>query len=150
MDLVLWRHADAEPGYPDSERALTAKGRRQADRVAAWLDRNLPGDALVLASPARRAQETARALPRPRQTIDRLAPGGTAAELLEAAGWPGQRGTVVVVGHQPTLGEVAALILTGGEASWPVKKAAAWWFSSGEHGDAGAVQLRAVIGPEHA
>src|SRR5436190_21449722 len=38
MDLILWRHADAEPGEPDIGRRLTAKGLKQAERVAAWLD----------------------------------------------------------------------------------------------------------------
>ncbi|MGB6053615.1 MAG: histidine phosphatase family protein, partial [Burkholderiaceae bacterium] len=42
MELILWRHADAEPGEPDLERALTAGGRRQAAKMAAWLDRKLP------------------------------------------------------------------------------------------------------------
>jgi phosphohistidine phosphatase len=146
MDLVLWRHADAEPGYPDSERALTAKGRRQAERMALWLNRHLPDDALVLASPARRAQETARALGRPLRTVDALAPGATAGALLAAVGWPGGGGVVVVAGHQPVLGEAAALILAGDEAPWPVKKAAVWWFAS----DGGPALLRAVIGPDFA
>ncbi len=42
MDLILWRHAEAEkanPGSDDLTRALTAKGEKQATRMAAWLDR---------------------------------------------------------------------------------------------------------------
>ena len=34
MDLILWRHAEAEPGEPDLERALTPKGVKQARRMA--------------------------------------------------------------------------------------------------------------------
>jgi len=37
MDLILWRNAEAEEGARDLERRLTAKGRRQADRIALWL-----------------------------------------------------------------------------------------------------------------
>ena len=62
MELILWRHADAEDGAPDLERRLTAKGRKDAERVAGWLLRHLPADFKVVASPAARAQETAQAL----------------------------------------------------------------------------------------
>ena len=37
MNLILWRHAEAEDGVPDLERGLTDKGRRQADAAARWL-----------------------------------------------------------------------------------------------------------------
>ena len=65
MELILWRHADAEdaaPGKPDAERSLTAKGEKQARRVAGWLKKQLPEDTRVVVSPARRAQQTAQAL----------------------------------------------------------------------------------------
>ena len=38
MELILWRHADAELGQPDSERRLTDKGHKQAARMAKWLE----------------------------------------------------------------------------------------------------------------
>jgi len=85
MDLILWRHADAEPGEPDSERALTAKGVRQAERMAAWLDGHLPDRCRILVSPAERAQQTARALGRNFRTVPELAPGASAAAVLAAA-----------------------------------------------------------------
>ena len=62
MELILWRHADAKdaaPGKPDAERGLTAKGIKQARRMADWLEKRLPAEARVLVSPARRAQQTA-------------------------------------------------------------------------------------------
>jgi phosphohistidine phosphatase len=67
MDLILWRHAEArEPRevQDDLDRALTPKGERQAQRMADWLNRQLPIGARVLVSPARRAQQTASALDR--------------------------------------------------------------------------------------
>src|SRR5512140_2504847 len=111
MDLILWRHADAEPGVPDAARRLTPKGERQAEKMGAWLDRHLPEDTRILVSPAVRAQQTALGLGRKFRTVEEVAPGASAAAVLAAAGWPGGRETVLVVGHQPTLGEVAALLL---------------------------------------
>jgi phosphohistidine phosphatase len=51
MDLILWRHAEAEEGGPDLERKLTPKGRKQAKRVAAWLLQRLPASS----GPSRKA-----------------------------------------------------------------------------------------------
>jgi phosphohistidine phosphatase len=146
MDLILWRHADAEPGMPDAARRLTPKGERQAEKVGAWLDRHLPDDTTILVSPAVRAQQTALGLGRKFRTVDAIAPGASAAEVLAAAGWPGGRGSVLVVGHQPALGEAAARLLAGEEAYWAVKKGAFWWLSQRDHDD--AVVLRAVLGPD--
>ena len=52
MDLILWRHADAQDGNPDLERPLTAKGRLQARKMAAWLNQRMPQEARILVSPA--------------------------------------------------------------------------------------------------
>ena len=60
MELILWRHADAEDGVPDEARRLTAKGRKQAEKMAAWLTARLPADCRVMVSPAtRRARSRA-------------------------------------------------------------------------------------------
>lgn len=148
MDLILWRHAEAEPGMPDLGRRLTAKGHKQAERVGAWLDSHLPEGTRVLVSPADRAQQTASVLKRPRKTVDEIGPGASAAEVLAAAGWPDAHESALVVGHQPTLGEVAAYLLSGEEAYWAVKKAGVWWFSNRDRGGPSSVVLRAVTGPE--
>jgi len=148
MDLILWRHAEAEPGEPDLGRRLTAKGIQQADRMAKWLDRHLPATARILTSPADRAEQTARALKRKYRVVPDLAPGATASTVLAAAGWPDAREPVVVVGHQPTLGEVAAYLLTGDGASWSVRKAGVWWLSHRvRHGSASTL-LKVVISPD--
>jgi phosphohistidine phosphatase len=148
MDLVLWRHAEAEPGEPDFGRRLTAKGVKQAERVGNWLDRHLPDTARILVSPAERAQQTALGLRRRFKTADEVGPGASATTVLGVAGWPDGREVVVVVGHQPTLGEVAAFLLSGEEAYWSIKKGAVWWLSNRERGGANAVVLRAVVGPD--
>lgn len=130
MDLILWRHADAADGYPDAERALTEKGHTQAKRMAAWLNARLPQDALILVSPAKRAQQTAAALHREIVTSSALDTSAQAQGLLAAVRWPRSTRTTVVVGHQPTLGQTASLLLTGSEGDLNVKKGAVWWFTA--------------------
>ena len=148
MDLILWRHAEAEPGEPDFGRRLTAKGIQQAERVAGWLEHHLPATTRVLASPADRAQQTALALKRKFRVVADLAPGASAAAVLVAAGWPDAREPVLVVGHQPTLGEVAALLLSGEEAAWSVRKGAVWWLTNRVRDGAASTVLKVVIGPD--
>ena len=144
MDLILWRHADAEDGSPDEERKLTSKGEKQAQRIASWLKERLPKDAVVLSSTARRARETAQALTKRYQTNNEIGTSATPRSVLKAAGWPRGDGTVVVVGHQPTFGQTVALALTGNEADWSVKKGGIWWLQSRDDGE---VVVRAVISP---
>jgi len=148
MDLILWRHAEAEPGEPDLGRRLTAKGVQQAERMAKWLDRHLPATTRILSSPADRAQQTALALKRKFRIVAELEPGASAAAVLVAAGWPDAREPVLIVGHQPTLGEVAASVLTGQEASWSVRKGAIWWLSNRVRGGAPSTVLKVVIAPD--
>ena len=148
MDLILWRHAEAEPGEPDLGRRLTAKGIQQAERVAKWLDRHLPATTRILTSPADRAEQTARALKRKYRIVPEIAPGASAAAVLAAAGWPDAREPVLIVGHQPTLGEVAAFVLTGHTASWSVRKAGLWWLSNRVRHGASSTLLKVVTGPD--
>jgi phosphohistidine phosphatase len=80
--------------------------------------------------------------------VPEIAPGATAAAVLAAAGWPDAREPVVVVGHQPTLGEVAAYLLTGDSAPWSVRKAAVWWLSYRVRHGAASTLLKVVISPD--
>ena len=148
MDLILWRHADAAEGGRDLDRKLTAKGHKQAARMAEWLTKRLPSSSHVIASPARRARETADALGVKYRIIDRLAPGAAPTDILEAAGWPSRKGVVVVVGHQPDLGRVAAVLLSGAEGEWSLKKGGLCWFSNRERDGKHQVVLRAAMAPD--
>ena len=133
MDLILWRHAEAqEPpaGMADLDRALTRRGQQQAARMAAWLDRQLPDGTRVLASPALRTVQTAQALQRRFRPQAELLPGASADALLQLAGWPDARAPVLLVGHQPTLGQVIARLLGLAEPDCAVKKGAVWWLRS--------------------
>ena len=148
MDLILWRHADAEDGVPDSERKLTAKGIKQAARMAKWLKRRLPAGAAVLVSPARRAQQTARALTPDFDVVAEIGTSASAQDMLRACGWPKAGRTLVVVGHQPTLGEVAALLLTGTTQPFSMKKGAVIWIARGAGGGFARPYLRAAMSPD--
>jgi phosphohistidine phosphatase len=144
MNLILWRHADAEGGSPDSERRLTERGRLQADRVSAWLKTRLTGDCVVLVSPAVRARQTASALGKQFVTSPAIGVDASATDVVNAAGWPSRLGTVVIVGHQPTLGRVAAMLLSGTESDWEFAKGALWWLVHAN----GKIALRAAVDPE--
>jgi phosphohistidine phosphatase len=127
MDLILWRHAEAEDGSPDSARKLTKRGWDQARRIAAWLKPRLPKRCEILVSPAARAQETASALGVRFETSAAVGTNALAADIIAAIGWPTRSKAVLIVGHQPTLGRVAATLLAGAEADWHVAKGAVWW-----------------------
>jgi phosphohistidine phosphatase len=148
MDLLLWRHAEAEDGSPDEARALTARGKKQAQAMAQWLLDHEPKKLRVITSPARRAVQTASAFTDDFEIDRRIAPGCSVADILAATGWPHVSGAVLVVGHQPTLGRLAALLLGGEEADWSIKKGAVWWFSYRVREGEAQVVLRAVLGPE--
>jgi phosphohistidine phosphatase len=150
MDLILWRHCEAEPGEPDLGRRLTSKGIKQAERMAEWLDSHLPDTCRILASPADRAQQTALALKRRFKTVPELAPGASVAGILAAANWPDSREPVLIVGHQPSLGAVASFLLSGEESYWSVRKGAVWWLSDRAREGGAAVVLKVVLGPDFA
>lgn len=148
MDLILWRHADAEDGSPDAERRLTAKGKKQAARVAKWLESRMPKGTRVLSSPARRARQTARALRGDIEVLEALDVGADAKAVLGACGWPAQDAAVVIVGHQPTLGQVAALVLGGRVQDWSLGKGAIIWLEARNRGGAAQAKLRAAMSPD--
>ena len=148
MELIVWRHAEAEESSPDVARKLTSKGEKQAQKMASWLNARIKKPVRILVSPAVRTQQTATALSAKFETNVEVGISASAERILRAAGWPDAEGTVIVVGHQPTLGQVAATLLTGQENDWEIEKSAVWWFSTSvEWGDPVTV-LRAMITPK--
>ena len=151
MDLILWRHAEAHvarEGQTDLERALTAKGERQAQRMAEWLNQRMAHSTRILVSPALRTQQTAKALDRHFKTVPAIAPEASVTVLLSAARWPDASEPVLVIVHQPTLGQVAALLLGEVAQSWVIKKGAVWWLRSREREGGNQVVLQAVQSPD--
>jgi phosphohistidine phosphatase len=150
MELILWRHAEAADGNPDEARPLTPKGQKQAAKMAAWLDRNLPNSCRVMVSPTVRTVQTAETLGRKFKVLEELAPGTSPQGILEIVGWPDAREPVLVVGHQPSLGHLASLLLGGTAQGWTVRKANAWWIVAREDTTDGVSDcyLKAVMGPD--
>jgi phosphohistidine phosphatase len=151
MNLVLWRHADAAPGSPDEARPLTETGRQQARAVASWLRAHVPGPYRIVGSPALRARDTAAALATEYVPVAGLGYGvdtATGQAVLDAAGWPNGSGTVIFVGHQPTVGKAAALLLTGSDGRCEVFGGSAWWFSNEVQKFENLTLLRAVASPD--
>jgi phosphohistidine phosphatase len=158
MDLILWRHAEAvehpdlDHGRPGDEqdlaRRLTPRGEKQATRMAAWLDRQLPNGARVLSSPAQRCEQTAMALGRKFKLRDEIAPEAEPQALLELVQWPDSKTPVVVVGHQPTLGRVIARLLDLSEEDCTMKKGSLWWLRHRERNGVWQTVIVTVQTPE--
>ena len=151
MDLMLWRHAeahDAELAEDDLQRALTPRGRRQAERMAIWLESQLPQGTRILSSPAVRAEQTVRALGRKYKVRDALSPGASVQDVLETSGWPNAKYPVLLVGHQPALGGVIAQLLEMPTDSCAIRKGAVWWLRNRTREGANRTVLLAVTSPE--
>ena len=132
-NLVLWRHAEAEDvlsASNDFSRRLTTKGESQAAIMASWLKRHLPRDTAIICSPAVRAEETAQALRLPYQINHHLLPEASIGEVLELVNElinNSNTNDILLVGHQPWLGQVAAYFLQGSLLGMSIKKSAVWW-----------------------
>ena len=152
MNLVLWRHAEAHElrdGGDDLARTLTPKGEKQAKRMGQWLDRQLPDLTRILVSPSRRTEQTAQALGRKFKTRQELAPGGTVAQLLELVLWPDDKSTVLVIGHQPLLGQSISQLLGLSASECAVKRGAIWWLRSRERDTVSQTVVVTVQSPEN-
>jgi len=151
MDLILWRHAEAQEwleSCDDMARSLTSRGEKQAARMANWLDRQLPEGTRIFVSPARRCEQTAQALGRKYKLREELAPGASADQLLALVQWPLAKGTVLVVGHQPTLGQTIAQLLGLNATECAVKKGAVWWLRNRQREAQSQTVVVAVQSPE--
>lgn len=151
MDLIVWRHAeahDAQAGEDDMQRALTPRGRKQAERMAAWLETQLPQGTRILSSPAVRAEQTVKALGRKYKVRDALSPGASVQDILETAGWPGARYPVLLVGHQPGLGAVISDLLKMPDSACAIRKGAVWWLRRRIREGQDQTVLLAVTSPE--
>ena len=149
--IILWRHAQAEDLFDgddmvqsDMQRALTQKGQRQAADMATWLKPQLPKATLLLCSPALRAFQTAEAL----QDVNKsckinisqaLKPGASLNMVLASIAQINSCDSLVLVGHQPWLGQLAAhlleLSMEDNIKDLSIKKGAIWWLRLDENKD---------------
>jgi phosphohistidine phosphatase len=151
MDLILWRHAEAETAGDegeDLERHLTARGERQAVRMAKWLDRQLPEGVKIYCSPAQRCLQTVKTLGRKFKVRDELSPQCDHQDLLTLAQWPHTKMTIMIVGHQPALGLTIAQTLGVSALQWSVRKGSVWWLRSKQHEEGTLTQLMTVQSPD--
>lgn len=135
MDLILWRHAEAvdwQEGCDDLDRTLTARGYKQAIRMSEWLDRQLPDSTRIFSSPAIRCEDTARRLDRKYKIHNDLLPESNAESILTSLQWPTAKGTVLIIGHQPMLGQIVAQVLGLKNKECPIRKGSVWWLRSRE------------------
>ena len=121
MRVFLVRHAEAADGHPDDLRELTPAGREDARALGKQLAADGVQPAALLTSPLLRARQTGeelgRALGVAPEPDERLAPGATTAGLRAAVAGRGEM--VVVVGHQPDCGRIAAELTGGPEPRFP-------------------------------
>jgi phosphohistidine phosphatase len=151
MDLILLRHAQAEDGIPDAARQLTRRGERDAMLIANWITRRLPErNVRILSSPTRRTRQTADAFGRRYELSDRISPPASVEDVIDLVDWPDRRdGVLIIVGHQPWIGEVIATLATGQPEPWSVRKGAFWWLSPPGDGSRQApARVRAVLAPD--
>ena len=151
MDLIFWRHAeafDALEGQDDLSRTLTPKGEKQALRMGQWLDRQLPEGVRVISSPAVRCEQTVKALGRKVKFKTELHPEGSMDDLLVTAGWPDSKMSVLIVGHQPVLGQAIAHLLGLPEGECSVRTGAVWWLRSRVRDDVTQTVVVSVQTPE--
>jgi phosphohistidine phosphatase len=132
MRLMLLRHAksDWNQGLADHERPLNARGRRAAPKVGATMARHALVPDLIVASTATRVRETldlVRAAFKavPRVTYDRRIYEAEPDVLMEVIRkTPREVKTLLLVGHNPGLAELAALLVASGKAEARLRMAA--------------------------
>jgi phosphohistidine phosphatase len=163
--LLLVRHAHAAAGPDDHERPLDARGRREAAWLAEVVARLAEPPSLVLCSTARRTRETLEALhaglrPAPRVALEHGLYSATAEQLLERVRAEADGTGVLLVGHNPAIGELASALAGRGEAEalaklrekFPPGALAVLAFSAARWSDLvpGAGRLEAFAVPLHA
>ncbi|EPC01403.1 hypothetical protein L861_12590 [Litchfieldella anticariensis FP35 = DSM 16096] len=120
--VMIMRHGKAKPGQPDADRELSERGCHDASRMGAWLAASLDEEwrrpLRVVASPFRRAQQTAILVAEPLgltvETLELITPDDPVEPVIEwllkhAAGTPW-----LLVSHMPLVGELTTRLVEGG------------------------------------
>lgn len=138
-NLILWRHAEAEDeseSGQDTDRVLTKRGKKDAAKMAAWLNQHLPANTQILCSPAKRCLQTLEALQafnsRKIKVVDFLSVESDVTRIAQEVVNTDSTQTLLIVGHQPNLGLLIAKLAGMHEATCVVKKGAVWWLKQRE------------------
>ncbi len=128
------------------------KGERQAKQMAAWLNQRLDKRAIVLVSPALRAVQTANALGLEYEIEHEIRPGadietilGVISRYLDENDQQPKR--IILVGHQPWIGQAIGRML-GMREGVEVKKGAVWWLHSDTDASSPQFRLLASMCPQ--
>jgi phosphohistidine phosphatase len=150
----LLRHAEAEDvssSGRDADRRLTEDGRRRARAVAKAIAALDPGYDAILVSPLVRARQTAEPVAeacgfrKPFVETRALSPNAAPEDVLHELARLGP-GTALLVGHQPHLGRVFGLLLTGrSDIEVPMKKAALAAFDAEADPSLGSAELKFYV-----
>ncbi|WP_018915719.1 phosphohistidine phosphatase SixA [Vreelandella zhanjiangensis] len=119
--LLIMRHGEAAPGFPDSQRILTPQGESEAAGMARWLAARRAKGELALpslyASPYARAQQTAGiiadALGCPLNTLDFITPEDDPAEVCDWLLTQPESALIMLVSHMPLVGNLTELLVDG-------------------------------------
>lgn len=138
--IILWRHADAAPadieqGEDDMQRNLTTKGVSQAKKMATWLNLQLSKPSILVGSPALRTMQTAEALKQKIIEAHALRPSANLQEVLKFLTDLETKNkdqiklgnSLIIVGHQPWLGQLVTHLTGFSGAEISIKKGAIWW-----------------------
>lgn len=124
MRIWVLRHGEAEhQTRHDPERALTERGRGDAEAAGVFLSGVAPASLQVYASPYRRAQQTAQAVTQalPQQgisTVDWLTPDTDVPVVLRALEKL-SRDAVLLVSHQPLVSALLGVLISGDYRAGP-------------------------------
>ncbi|NWO11313.1 phosphohistidine phosphatase SixA [Chromohalobacter salexigens] len=131
-NLYIMRHGQAVQGMPDSERSLTKQGEAEARAMGTWLDSMLANDVRaalrIVASPYRRAQQTAQwmatPLERPVETLPIITPDDPLEPLIDWLQQEVAHTPCLLVSHMPLVGALVGRLVEGDmRASQPMPTA---------------------------
>ena len=119
--VLIMRHGEAAPGFPDHARPLTPRGEREAETMARWLASRVEQGELTLpmlyASPYVRAQQTAQrisdALGVPLNTLSFITPEDPPSDVSEWLLTHRDDAPIMLVSHMPLVGDLAGLLVEG-------------------------------------
>lgn len=150
MQIILWRHAEAMNGVDDLARELTDKGHKQAAKIANELRKRLPESYTLWVSEAKRSQQTAAYLKVKQVIRSEINPEAQPQLIAKLLTQCVDEETIVIVGHQPWIGQLCAFLLNQNWYDvpyWSVKKGAFWWFQAYPSNGVMLSKLKTMLSP---